>query len=122
MAGEGRGARRQQFGWRLFHMLGQGSERIQCNIDASSGLDKGNVLLADACSGGQISLSHPEGSSGRNQIARKHSAQFAWYELRFGCTSAGTLRRGLSLRRRGHTADPICPCFPCIAERTVPAQ
>jgi hypothetical protein len=56
-------------------------------------------------------LSHPESSSGRNQIARKHSAQFAWYELRFGCTSAGALRRGLSLRRRGHTADPICPLF-----------
>src|ERR1700722_12070225 len=110
-AREGRGARCQQFGWCLVHMLGQGSKRIQCNVDASSGLDKGNVLLANASSGGQISLSHPERSSCRNQIARKHSAQFAWYELRFGCSSAGALRRGLSLRRRGHTADPICPLF-----------
>ena len=54
-------------------------------------------------------MSHSEGSSGRNQIARKHSAQFAWYEFRFGRTLAGALRRGPSLRRRGHTADPISP-------------
>jgi len=107
MAGGGRGARRQQFGWRLIHMLGQGSERIQCDVDASGGLDKGNVLLANAGGGGQISLSHPEDSSGRHQIARKYFAQFAWYELRFSRTSAGALRRGPCLRRRGHTADPI---------------